>query len=76
MEGTTFVSLETVEGIVRAVEGTIATGIGVELIGGARMQGKKTTDALNYCARQGYELFDVETIGNKKIFRLQLKPKK
>lgn len=70
MSGTTFVSIVTENGIVTAVEGQIS----ISLWGGGSLAfvGQKVNDVLNKCAKEGYEHFDTDVIGNKKIHRMKL----
>lgn len=71
MPKTPFVSIESIDGIVKNVEGTISTG---GIFGGAlELVGQKVTDVLNKCAAAGYEHFDTDIIDNKKIYRLKLR---
>jgi hypothetical protein len=69
MSNTPFIALETENGIVR---GKIYGG---GWFGSSELEltGKKITDALNKCAEHGYEHFDTDTIGDKKIYRLKLR---
>ena len=68
-----FIALETINGLVRNIEGQLSTD---GWLGGiVVISGEKITDALNKCAREGYELFDTDVVGEKKIYRLKLKTK-
>ena len=68
-----FIALETINGIVRNIEGQLSTD---GWLGGiVVISGEKITDALNKCAREEYELFDTDVVGEKKIYRLKLKTK-
>ena len=76
MQKTRYAALVTVNGIVKGIEGNIQTGL-VGIFGGgvSEVVGTGITDALNKCDGVGYECFEVDTIGNKKIYRLRLKAK-
>lgn len=76
MSGTPFVSIETVNGEVKKVEGKVEKSNAGFFEGGAyEFYGNRINDVLNTCAAEGYELFDVDAIGNSKIYRLKLKTK-
>jgi len=75
MPNSPFIAIETANGIVQKVEGQFSSWgpiLGNSLI---IMNGQGITEALNQCARAGYELFDTDVIGDKKIYRLKLKTK-
>lgn len=69
-----FVSIETEEGIVKQVEGHIKSGNDSIFGGGAsEFNGQRINDVLNKCANEGYEHFDTDVIGKRKIYRLKLR---
>jgi len=70
-----FIALETINGIVRNVEGQVSSGDGFFGENYYEFYGEKITDALNMCAKAGYEHFDTDVVGEKKIYRLKLKTK-
>ncbi len=79
MTQSVFISIETVDGIVTAVEGqyrpTKPTGYGIFGGGFLEPQGQRINDMLNLCADAGYEHFFTEVIGKKVVHRLKLKSK-
>lgn len=68
-----FISIETEDGIVVLVEGQITTGSGIFGSGAVEFTGKKINDVLNICALEGYEHFDTDVIGKRKVHRLKLR---
>lgn len=71
MPSSPFIALEAVDGVVRRVEGQVSSG-GV-FGGDLNLWGKNITEALNMCAKAGYEHFDTDVYADKKIYRLKLR---
>jgi hypothetical protein len=75
MPSTPFIALETVNGIVKNVEGQVSSGEGFFGESYYQFYGDRITDALNKCAKAGYEHFDTDVVGETKIYRLKLRIK-
>lgn len=69
-----FIALVTVRGTVKEVEGQVSGGWNVLWGSALEVTGMKVTEALNKCYEAGYEHFDTEEAGEKKIYRLKLRP--
>lgn len=68
-----FIYIETENGMVVLVEGQITTGSGIFGSGAYEFTGQKVNDVLNKCAQEGYEHFDTDVIGKRKVYRLKLR---
>ncbi len=81
MAQSAFISIETLDGIVKAFEGNITPdqrpGWYQALFGSGvvEFEGMRINDALNLCAQAGYEHLITETIGKRVVYRLKLKAK-
>ena len=72
-----FIEIESVDGVVQHVVGSLEEDRSfLETIlgsGPTNWHGRRLTDLLNYCAQLGYEHFDTDTFGSRKIYRMKLK---
>lgn len=79
MAQSVFVSVETIDGIVVAVEGDYQPKKSLiydALMGSAvESGGQRINEMLNILDRAGYELFFTEAIGKKVVYRLKQKTK-
>ena len=74
MAKTTFVSIITVDGVVKKIEGDFTNG-GLFDDAPTVFINKSLTDMLNKCDKEGYEHFETETIGKTKVYRMKLRQK-
>jgi len=70
------VSLETVNGIVRKVEGKVVAESGPDGEAYYNFIGLRITVAVGICEEEGFEHVDTDIFFDRKIFRLKLKKKK
>jgi hypothetical protein len=76
MPSSPFIAIETNNGVVQRVEGQVSSGSGGWLGESYySFAGKGITEVLNHCAEQGYEHFDTDVFGDKKIYRMKLTKK-